>query len=262
MADSLGRYGRIARVAFLQAYSNLNPLIYIMFMLVRPVSQVIFFGLAARFATGQADVTFQVVGNAVQVCALSAVHTTAGVLVDERSNGTLALVTLAARQKFAVFAGRLLVVGMHGLLTSVAALALTVPLFGVDVGQVAWGSLLLSLVVTVLATSGLGVALGSLGLVLTDLNLVGNIVAVGVMAICGINFPVSALPGWLQVVAYALPLTRGAEAARLAMAGGGPGLWPLLAGELAVGAAWLVVGYGLYRYLERKAQVHGTLDLY
>lgn len=262
MVDAICAYGRIARLAFRQAYSNLNPLIYTMFLLVRPVAQVIFFGLAARFATGQDDVSFQVIGNAVQVCVLSSLHTTADVLVDERANGTLSLVTLAARQRFMVFGGRLLVVGLHGLVTCIAALAVGALVFGLDLNHVHWVLLPLALVAAVLATSSMGVALGSIGLVLTDLNLVGNIVTVSLLALCGINFPVSALPLPLQWVAWCLPMTRGAQAARVAMAGGGPEIWPLLLGELAVGLCWLVFGYGLFLFLERKARVHGTLDLY
>ncbi|HWI63693.1 MAG TPA: ABC transporter permease [Symbiobacteriaceae bacterium] len=262
MTEAMGAFGRIAKLAFRESYGVFSPLVYILFLLVRPMTQVLFFGLAARFATGNPDVTFQVVGNAVQVCALSSLLTVADVLVNERANGTLSLVTLAAKNRFMIFGGRLLVVGSHGLVSSTAALAVGALIFGVDLSQVHWPALVLSLVVTVMATSALGVALGGVGLVLRDLNLVGNILMVGMMAICGIQFPVTQLPGWLQVVAYSLPMTRGAAAARLAMAGGGPEVWSLLGTEALVGCIWLVVGYGLYLWLERKARVYGTLDLY
>lgn len=240
----------------------MTPFTYSLFLLIRPVSQVVFFGLAAWFATGNPDVTYQLVGNAVQVCALSSLYTVADVMVNERANGTLALVTLAARNRFMVFGGRLLVVGMHGLVTSTAALAIGALIFRADISHVNWLGLLASLVVTVLATSALGVALGSFGLLFTSINLVGNIVVVGMMAICGIQFPVAALPGWLRTVAYCLPMTRGATAARLAFAGVGAGLPGLLLGELSAGAVWLLVGYGLYQFLERQARARGTLDLY
>lgn len=258
----VGAFGRIAKLAFTQSYGTYSPLVYVLFLLVRPITQVIFFGLVARFATGNADVTFQLVGNAVQVCALSSLGTVADVMVSERANGTLSLVTLAARNRFLVFGGRLLVVGAHGLFTSTVALAAGALVFGTDLSQVHWGALVLAMVTTVLATSSLGVALGSVGLVLRDLNFFGNLVTATMMAICGIQFPVTVLPGWLRLVSYSLPMTRGADAARLAIAGGGPGLGGLLAGELAVGLIWLTIGYGLFLWLERKARVYGTLDLY
>jgi ABC-2 type transport system permease protein len=260
--EGLAAFGRIARLAFRDAYGWLDPWVYTLFLMVRPATQVIFFGLVARFATGSNDVSFQLIGNAVQVCALSSLGTTADVLVNERANGTLALVTLAARNRFMTFAGRLLVVGMHGLVTSAGALAVGVLLFDLNTTGVAWGWLGLTLVVTVFATSALGVALGSIGLVLTDLNLVGNLVSTTMMAICGINFAVSLLPTWLQTVAYALPMTRGADAARLAFAGGGQALPGLLLGEVAVGVTWLLAGYALLGWMEWQARVNGTMDLY
>jgi ABC-2 type transport system permease protein len=262
MTGGVGAFGRISKLAFTESYGTFSPLVYVLFLLVRPITQVIFFGLVARFATGNPDVTFQLVGNAVQVCALSSLGTVADVLVSERANGTLPLVMLAAKNRFLVFGGRLLVVGSHGLVTSTVALAAGALVFGTDLSQVNWGALVLSMVTTVLATSALGVALGSVGLVLRDLNFFGNLVTAGMMAICGIQFPVSVLPGWLRAVSYSLPMTRGADAARLAMAGGGTGLSGLLAGEFAVGLVWLAIGYGLFLWLERKARVHGTLDLY
>jgi ABC-2 type transport system permease protein len=240
----------------------MTPLSFSLFLLIRPVSQVMFFGLAAWFATGSADVSFQLIGNAVQVCALAGLYTVSDVMTNERNNGTLSLVTLAARNRFMVFGGRLLVVGMLGLLTSIVALSAGALVFRADISNIQWLGLLTSLAVTVIATSSLGVALGSIGLVTRDLNLIGNFVVVGMMAICGIQFPVAALPGWLRTVAYCLPMTRGASAARLAFAGGGAGMTGLLLGELGVGLAWLAIGYGLYSYLERLARVHGALDLY
>jgi len=262
MTGGLGALARFLTLALPGSFGTFSLLVFVLFLLVRPIPQVVFFGLVARFATGNPDVTFQLVGNAVQVCALSSLGTVADVLVSERANGTLPLVMLAAKNRFLVFGGRLLVVGSHGLVTSTVALAAGALVFGTDLSQVNWGALVLSMVTTVLATSALGVALGSVGLVLRDLNFFGNLVTAGMMAICGIQFPVSVLPGWLRAVSYSLPMTRGADAARLAMAGGGTGLSGLLAGEFAVGLVWLAIGYGLFLWLERKARVHGTLDLY
>lgn len=262
IGEDLTAYGRIARLSFRQAYSTMAPLSYILFLLVRPISQVLFWGLAARFATGNTDVTFQLVGNAVQVCALSGLFTTGEMLMLERRGGTLSLVTLTTRNKFLVFSGRALVIGMHGLVTTVVALAAGIAVFGMDLSHVNIWGLALALTITVLSTSCLGVALGSIGLILTDINLVGNILAVALMVICGIQFPVSQLPKWLQLIAYSFPMTRGADAARLAVAGVDSTFWSLLAGELVVGMIWLAAGHFLYRYLEYRARVRGTLDLY
>lgn len=235
---------------------------YFLFLLVRPISQVIFWALAAQFATGITDPSFQLIGNSVFVCTFSSLFTTADILVEERRGGTLPLLVVAAKNKFLVFSGRALVVGMHGIFTSIVTFLVGSAIFRLNLSQVAWGQLGLTLGITVFSVSCLGVCLGTVGVVLTDLNLIGNVVYLILIVICGVQFPTAMLPEWLQILAYVVPITRGAEAARLIVAGGGPKVWPLLGGELLVGIAWLIIGYSLYRYLEYKARVYGTLDLY
>ena len=262
MWAELRAYGRISRMNFRMQYGWMQPWVYGLTLIIRPAAQVIFFGVMARFVTGQADVSFQLIGNAIQVCALASLYTVADALVTERQNGTLALVAMAPRRPFFLFAGRVWLLGLHGLLITGAALAIGAAGFGLELGQTRWGALGLALTVTVLATSALGTALGSLGLVTSDINLAGNVAAALLLALCGINFPVAALPAWLQPLSYGLPMTRGAAAARLAVAGGGPGLAGLVAGEALVGLAWLGAGYAVFRWAERRARRDGALDLY
>jgi ABC-2 type transport system permease protein len=77
----------------------------------------------------------------------------------------------------------------------------------------------------------------------------------------GVNFPVDLLPAFLKVLAYALPMTRGIQAARLALDGAGwNAVAPLLYGEMAVGLVYLLVGYAAFRLIERRSLVTGMLD--
>jgi len=114
-----------------------------------------------------------------------------------------------------------------------------------------------------LTTAGLGLLFGSLGLVMRDAIVVANIIYYGLLITGGINFPVSRLPGALQTVAYALPLTRGVEAAREAVAGASfSQVAGLLAGELAVGVGWAFLGYLVFRAFEEYARRGGLQDAY
>jgi ABC-2 type transport system permease protein len=80
-------------------------------------------------------------------------------------------------------------------------------------------------------------------------------------ALIGVNFPVQFLPGFLQNIAYALPMTRGIMAARLALTGAD---WavvaPHLLGEVIVGLAYLAIGYSLFSVVERASMKNGMLD--
>jgi hypothetical protein len=67
----------------------------------------------------------------------------------------------------------------------------------------------------------------------------------------------------MQTVAYALPLTRGVEAAREAVAGASfTQVAGLLAGEMAVGLVWAFLGYVVFRAFESYARRGGLQEAY
>lgn len=77
----------------------------------------------------------------------------------------------------------------------------------------------------------------------------------------GVNFPVDALPGVLQKVAYGLPLTRGVMAARLVLDGAGwSAIRSLVVGETLIGALYSAAGYAIFRIIEKRSTISGTLD--
>jgi ABC-2 type transport system permease protein len=112
-------------------------------------------------------------------------------------------------------------------------------------------------------TAGLGLMFGSIGLVMRDAIILANVVYYILLVVCGINFPVSNLPGPLQLLSYSLPLTRGIQAARQA-ADGAPlqQVAGLLGGELLVGLVWAFGGYLLFRLLESYARRGGLQEAY
>jgi ABC-2 type transport system permease protein len=114
-----------------------------------------------------------------------------------------------------------------------------------------------------LTTAGLGLLFGSLALIMRDAITIANVVYYLLLVLCGINFPISRLPGAVQVISYGLPLTRGVEAARQAAAGASiTQIGGLLAGELVVGVLYATCGYFLFRWLEAYARRGGLQDAY
>jgi ABC-2 type transport system permease protein len=85
-----------------------------------------------------------------------------------------------------------------------------------------------------------------------------------VMIFCGITFPISLLPGWMQSIANWLPQTyliHGMRAAAFSNAGIrelAPDLIPLL----LFGTFWLVVGYFTFLWMERRARRTGAIGQY
>jgi ABC-2 type transport system permease protein len=79
----------------------------------------------------------------------------------------------------------------------------------------------------------------------------------------GANLPLDKLPVWMQAVSAGLPLTRGIQSARLLVSGASLAeVWPLLAGELAVGLAYALAGFALFSWFEAQARRRGTLEAF
>lgn len=136
-------------------------------------------------------------------------------------------------------------------------------LFGIRLNGSIW-MILLMMLAAIPAVYGLGFAFASLVITVKEANAFVFLVRGLVMIFCGITFPVSLLPGWMQTIAKWLPQTyliHGMRAAAFSNAGLtelAPDLIPLL----SFGAFWLVVGYFTFLWMERRARQTGAIGQY
>ena len=84
------------------------------------------------------------------------------------------------------------------------------------------------------------------------------------MIFCGITFPASMLPAWMQSVAYWLPQTYIIHAVRSAAlsTNGLSAIVPDLQALLLFGIFWLAAGYFLFNWMERRARQTGAIGQY
>jgi ABC-2 type transport system permease protein len=165
--------------------------------------------------------------------------------------------------RLVTFLSRAIVNVLDGIVTVLFGLGITVVVFGLDLHRANLWLLGLCVLLISLTTAGLGLLFGSLGLIMRDAIAISNVVYYLLLVLCGINFPVSRLPGFVQVLSYGLPLTRGVQAARQAAAGASIAqVGGLLGGELLVGVLYALCGYALFRWLESYARRGGLQDAY
>jgi ABC-2 type transport system permease protein len=249
-------------ISYRALFNWINPITYATTMLGSPLFQILFFAYLGRFA-GLRDDTFFVVGNAVQVSAMSGIYAMTLTIANERYFGTLAPILATPANRLALFLGRALPVIANGLLVSA---------FGFGVGlalldfTLAWGdvpALVVVVVVTVVSCTGLGMLLGSLGLRARDVFFFSNLVYFLMLLVCGVNIPLEALPAWMEAVGRAIPLTHGIEAAREVVAGASLGdVAGLVWTELAIGAVYTAVAFGLFRLFELEGRRRASLETY
>jgi ABC-2 type transport system permease protein len=228
---------------------------------LRIFSQVSFFALIGKLLRSDQQVHFFLVGNAVMVAAMGAAFAM-NMTTAERANGTLSLLLASPTRPVVVFASRGIYVTADGILNALLGLFVAGPLFGL---HLPFPRVLLVIPLTmVVGISAYCFSTFLAGVIIRyreTTGLVVNATIVTLMALCGVNVPVSFYPTWLEWISRCLPITNGLEAIRDVITGGS---WSSVAAhtgvELLVAAAWLTVALATFGRFMRAGQRDGSLE--
>jgi ABC-2 type transport system permease protein len=250
-----------ARLSYIALFRWLSPPTYIASKILMPLNQLIFFTLLGIYATSRDNSSFYVIGNAMQITAVNGIFGVTMTIGDDRFSGTLPYLFGVPSNRLLMYLGRAVFHILDGATGVVISLILGTLLFGIDLSHANPFLLLLAIAVTTVSTAGLGLALGSLSLVTVNAIFFGNLIYFLLLAFCGVNIPLENMPEWVQVISNFLPITHGLEAAREIVKGSGFGeVSSLLAWELVIGMAYILLGYSFFRWIEFQARRRGTLD--
>jgi ABC-2 type transport system permease protein len=184
-------------------------------------------------------------------------------LRNEQMRGTLESNWLSPTWRFAYLLGSTIPQVLQMLMLIVISALEFSLFFGVRFEGSLWLSTLVILA-TIPSIYGLGFAFASLVITVKEANAFVFLVRGMVMIFCGITFPISLLPGWMQSVALWMPQTYAINGVRLAalMPVTFADVWPDIRALLLFGAFWLVVGYALFNWMERRARRTGAIGQY
>jgi ABC-2 type transport system permease protein len=116
-------------------------------------------------------------------------------------------------------------------------------------------------VLTAFTMAGFGLLIGGFCFFFRNPMVFANIFTFCLLIFCGVNFPVTSLPSVIQPVSYIFPLTYGLTAARNAIVGQDLiQIGPILAIQLVVGVASMLIGYVLFRSFENNARKTGKME--
>jgi len=264
--SAVGNWFRVFGVGGVIAYRGLfnwiRPAMYIPTMLGSPIFQLIFFTKLGQYAHAESS-DFYIVGNSVQVCAMSSVYGMTMAVANERWYGTLGPLLASPANRAAVFLGRGVPVLANGLFVSAFTFGIGMLFLGFSPGIDALPALALIVVVTVVSCTCFGMLLGSIGLRAKDFFFVANLAYYVLLLFCGVNVPLSVLPGWMADIGRCLPLTHGIAAAREVAAGASlASVSGLVWAELGIGAAYAASGFILFRVLEDASRRSAVLDTF
>ncbi len=238
----------------------LSPWIFIPTFLVAPIFQILLFVYIGRSAGVESD-KFYVIGNALQYCAIPCIFAMSNTIAGERYQKTLGYILATPAGRLPLFLGRSLPVIGNGVFASAFALSAGGAIVGIHVPASSIASIALVIVVTSASCTSLGLVSAALGLRVRETATLNNIVFGLLLVFCGVNVPLSELPGWMSFIAQGFPLTHGIEAARRLANGQSFGsVGGLIGAEALIGAAYALLGYQLLRLLEWQGRRLATLE--
>jgi ABC-2 type transport system permease protein len=250
-------------LSYVALFHWLRPTAYAASKVMMPLAQMCFFVLLGTFATGPDTASFYIVGNAIQIAAVSGIFGVTMSVGGERNAGTLAYLFGTPANRLVTFFGRAFMHVLDGMLGVLIAFVWGVVLLGLDMSHTDLWGLSLTILITTFSTCALGLLMGCLALITVEVMFINNFVYFLLLIFSGANVPIAQLPAWMQVVSYSLPLTRGIQAARLLVNGAGLAeTAPLLWTELGIGLAYGLAGYVLFAWFEVEAKRRGTLEVF
>lgn len=261
--DYIKRALRKSVVSYKGLFGMLSLQGYILIEVIGPILQLSFFAMIASYVYKTNDISPWIIGNAMVLTYMNAFFGVGAQFVQERFMGTLKLVIAVPANSFGVFMPRVILHTMDGMISVLIGLLAGAVFFGFRLPLEQWMPFLLVIIVASFSAMGLGLLIGSLGLLTRDVNLLLNLASMLLLSLTGANFDLSRLPVFLQAVSKILPLTRSIELARLIHGGSALSAHlDLFAGELLIGITFSLAGFITFKSLERVSRIKGTLDLY
>jgi ABC-2 type transport system permease protein len=248
-------------LSYMALFAWLRPATYLASKIIMPMAQILFFTFLGMHATGPDSASFYVIGNAVQIAAVSGIYGVTMSIGGDRWNGTLPYLFGTPANRLVMFLGRAFLHVLDGMLGVIIGLAWGVALLNLDLSQTNLPALALTILITTFSTSGLGLMMGCVSLITTNVMFVNNTVYFLLLIFSGANIPIANLPTWLEPFSQILPLTRGIASARALIAGSSfKEVMPLLAGEFLLGSIYVLIGFWLFKWFEVKAKHRGSLE--
>lgn len=262
--DKLKRIYRNALFSFKGLYGFLSPKIYILVKVVNPIFQVLCFSLIAKHAYGSDDITPYIVGNAFVLCTYSAFFGISETFITERSFGTLKLIIGAPCSKFTFFTSKSAFYILDGIVTIFIGLLTGIIFFNLKIPLSVIPEFLLCLLAAIFTACAMSLLIGSIGLLTRDINMLLNVSSMLLMALSGVNFPTSKLPFALQKLSSLLPLTNSLKGAKLLLGSGyiSSDVYLFIFKEFLLGILYCLLGYIVFKIMERCCRTKATIDMY
>jgi ABC-2 type transport system permease protein len=260
--EAVSRFIRHSFLSYKALFGWLDPKVYLLVMVLSPLSQLLFFSTLVNYVYGGEDLTGYVAANALLLCVLNSVFGIMNVITSDRRMGTLHLVMSTPANKVSLFLSRSVAHVVNGLVTATIGLLFGVLIFQLSISFEASLVLVLIWICSIFSACGLGLIAGCFCLWSPSMHLWSNLLASLLLLLSGTNYPISRMPEWLQLIGQFIPLTRGVDLTKdILNEGNYSNVLPQLGEELLLGCAFFAISFILLKFAEYQSRSKGTMEL-
>ncbi len=180
----------------------------------------------------------------------------------ERWEGTIEYTFMAPVSRVTHMFGACTFALLHGFFLTVVQLFVVSLFFHLDLGRANWAASLVILATVSISLIGLGIISAVLPMLFTERGAqMAYIIRAIMLLVSGVYYPVTVLPGWLQVVSRITPTTYALDGLRASIQSGKTlsqlsyDMWPLL----LCGVVSIPLGLFIFNQAERYAKRTGKL---
>lgn len=233
---------------------------YLMVWLSFPVFNVLLVALIYRNDPSLRD--YAIIAGAGLAMLFGMQFNASEILDRERQTGTLGNLFVAPAPRFSWLAGFQLFAITESLVTATLSVSIGKAIFGLPL-HIAPATLLVTMALFIAAMWGFSMIVGAAGVALRNANQLSNLIFPILQLVAGTLYPISLMPGWIEVPARCLPFGYGIQAMVDSVTRGAS--FADVSGDLlALGGfavALPLLGIAAFRAVERRTRVRGTLEL-
>ena len=227
---------------------------------LRPLLLLVMFTLVGRFAGHERTEDF-LIGMIVFSIPGAINFGIFGAFIYERVSGTLSVLFGTPANRLLMFLSRGILNAPIALIPVAVCLSLGQLLVDLDLSRLDWITMACAVLLITCSCTAYALLFGNIVVVSTEYMNSQTFTNALLLTLTGVIIPTASLPGMLSDVGWFIPITNGLVAFRAAFEGAGVGsVSDYLLRELAVGVAYIVVGYVLFRLVEIEAKRRGNLE--
>jgi ABC-2 type transport system permease protein len=233
---------------------------YAMVWLSYPIFNLLLVALIYR---GDAALqSYAIIGGA-GMALLFGMQFNAGEILDgERRRGTLGNLFVSPAPRYAWLAGFQLFAVCESLFTAVLSVGIGKAIFGLAL-DIAPATLIVTMALFISAMWGFSMLVGAVGVAVRNANQLSNLLFPLMQLVAGTLYPISLMPGWIEVPARCLPFGYGIQALADSVTHGASiaDVADQLVPLAGFAAALPLLGILAFRAVERRTRRSGALEL-